>query len=281
MIVIGERINASRKTPREAILAHDRATIVGEIRKQDDAGAKYIDLNAGTGEGDASEEIQNLCWLIDVALETTERKLVLDAAAPEILAAAAEHLAGRRPCMLNSIKAEDAIMDRGFAVAAEHDAPLIALAMDEHGIPREPAKRVDICKRITEAAGKHGIPAKRLFFDPLVLPIAADVRQGMVTLETLERIKAVLPEAKTTMGVSNFSHGLKKRAEINRAFLTAALTHGLDSALCDPTRPSIRKGLLLGQLISGRDRHCRRYGQAVREGLFDPSDAKPKEGQTS
>jgi 5-methyltetrahydrofolate corrinoid/iron sulfur protein methyltransferase len=269
MIVIGERVNATRKAVREAIHAHDATAIAEEIRKQDAEGAHYIDLNAGTGSGDIEREAADLCWLVDVALETTEKKFSIDTACPAALEKAVAHLDGRRKWMLNSVKLSDEILDAALPLAAEGDTPVVALAMDTEGIPAESERRIAISREIAERAAKHGIGTERLFFDPLVFPVSADITQGRVTLDTLRGIKSALPKARTTMGATNFSHGLAKRAEINRAFLIACIANGLDSAICDPTRPSIKRALLLGQLIMGHDRHCRRYSRAVRQGVFD------------
>lgn len=276
IVVIGERVNATRSTVREAIGARDTETIRAEIARQDKAGAHYIDLNAGTGEGDREQEKVDLRWLIDVALDCTAKKFALDSADPGVLADAAEHLADRRPWMLNSVKYSDERLAAGLKLAGDHNVPIIALVMDEEGIPHESARRIEVAKLIADEAEKANVPMKHLFFDPLVFPVSADISQGMVTLDTLAGIKAAVPGAKTTMGLSNFSHGLQKRAEINRAFLVAAITHGLDSAICDPSRKSVRKGLVLGQLIAGQDKHCRRFGRSVREGLFDTKSSKPK-----
>jgi 5-methyltetrahydrofolate--homocysteine methyltransferase len=165
-------------------------------------------------------------------------------------------------------------MEAGLALAASHDVPVIALAMDEEGIPDQAPRRIEICKRIAKAAEAANVSAEKLFFDPLVLPVAADITQGMVTLRSLSGIKQAVPGCNTTMGLSNFSHGLKKRRAINAAFLISAITHGLDSAICDPTLPDINRALLLGNLINGRDRHCRRFARAVRKGVFEDTLSK-------
>ena len=96
MIIIGERINASRKPIREAIRSRDSDRIRQEIQAQDQAGAAYIDLNAGTGEGDVEKELDDMKWLIEVALTSTEKNLAIDSADPLILKGAAEFIAGRR-----------------------------------------------------------------------------------------------------------------------------------------------------------------------------------------
>ena len=270
MIIIGERVNATRKRIREAIEQKDAAVIRDEIVSQEAAGAHYIDLNAGTGSGDIQQEKDDLCWLIDVALECTEKALVLDAAGPEILQHAAGHLAGRRPWMLNSINGELTGSSKEIIdLASQHQVPLIALAMDKEGIPPQVDKRLAICESILNEAVKRGLPEEFLFFDPLVIPISTDTGQAMVTLRTIQRINELFPAAGTTLGLSNISHGLKKRFLVNGAFLTAAACFGLSSVICDPTQKGIRQSLIMGELLAGKDKYCRKFSRAIRQGLFE------------
>jgi len=269
VIIIGEKVNASRKVIRQAIADRDQKIIERAILAQDAAGAHYIDLNAGTGTGDADQEAADLEWLVDVALSCTEKKLALDAADPRVLQRAAAHLAGRRPWLLNSISGEGAKLDALVPLAAEHEVPVIALAMDDSGIPSDVDGRIAACDRILEAAAAAGIAAERIYLDPLSMPISADISHGQVTLETLRRISERAREAKTTVGLSNVSFGLPCRSLINATFLVAALSHGLDSAICDPTDPEVRRAITLGELVAGRDRHCRRYTREVRKGSLE------------
>ena len=273
MLMIGERINATRSSIRNAIMGRDTERIRGEIARQDEAGAHYIDLNAGTGKGERDQETRDLCWLIDIALEHTQKPIALDSACPAVISAAAEHLAGRRPWLLNSIKCEKEVMEHGLSLASKYKVPLIALVMDEQGIPPGSERRLEVAQTIRDAAAKAGVDEDQLFFDPLAMPIAADITQSKITLETLRRIKERFPKAKTTLGLSNVSHGLTKRSDVNGAFLIAALAYGLDSAICDPSIRSVKRAVVLGELVTGSDRHCRRFARSVRTGLFDTPPA--------
>lgn len=265
MIVIGEKINGTRKSIARAIQARDSGAIKRRIKDQDDAGADFIDLNVGTGAGGADIEIGDMCWLIDVALEATEKKLSIDSANPLVIRKAAEFLDDRRPWLINSVKDEKHILEEVLPVAANHGVPVIALAMDAERIPADAEGRIQACRAIGEEARKAGIEMEKLFFDPLVMPLSSNYRHGKIALETLRMLKGEFPQAKTTMGLSNISFGLPRRSEINQAFLIAAISHGLDSAICDPTIESIRRGILLGRLIAGKDRHCRRYTRTLRK----------------
>lgn len=266
MIIIGERVNATRRSIREAIGAKDAELVATEIRNQDQAGAQYIDLNAGTGTGDREQETADLNWLIDIALQTTEKDLSLDSSYPAVLESGFQHLASRRPAVLNSVNGESDRLIPLLELAAARECPVIALAMDDKGIPETAEQRLAVCETIMSAANKLGIPEERLLFDPLVLPLCSDISQAQITFATLREIKARFPAAKTTLGLSNVSHGLPQRGMINQAFLLSALVSGLDSAICDPTNPRMQWAITLGELLAGKDKHCRRYARRVRKG---------------
>lgn len=273
MIIIGERVNATRKSIRTAIEQKDTGMIENEIRMQDETGAHYIDLNAGTGSGDLQQEKDDLCWLIDIALECTEKSLVLDAASPEVLKNAAAHLDDRRPWMLNSINGELSSQSiEIIELASRYQVPLIALAMDKDGIPPESERRIAICDAILNETGKRGLPEKLVYFDPLVIPISTDSNQAMVTFQTIYKINEMFPDASTTVGLTNISHGLKKRHLVNKDFLTTAICFGLSSAICDPTQKSIRQAIAMGNMLAGKDKFCRKFSRAIRLGLFDEEE---------
>ena len=120
MIIIGERVNATRKDIGEAIRSRNYEIIEEEIRKQDLAGAHYIDLNASTGTGDIDQEIDDLKWLIDVALESTEKGFALDTADLAAMKEGAEYLGGRRSWIMNSIKGTKDTMEKLFPVVIDH-----------------------------------------------------------------------------------------------------------------------------------------------------------------
>jgi 5-methyltetrahydrofolate--homocysteine methyltransferase len=266
MIIIGERVNATRRSIKEAIREHDENRIIEEIQKQDKAGSHYIDLNAGTGSGDPKQETADLNWLIDIALRTTEKKLSLDSSDPNVLQETMRYLDNRRPSLLNSVNGEvDRLMPL-LELVGEYGCSVIALAMDDSGIPPQPADRLAVCERILTAANKAGVKEEQIFFDPLVLPMCSDVAQPQITYETLREIKKQFPKAKTTLGLSNVSHGLPQRRTVNQAFLLGALSNGLDSAICDPTIKEIRWGMTMGTLLAGKDRHCRGYSRRIRKG---------------
>lgn len=268
MIIIGEKVNATRKRVKHALEQRDQEWLRDLVTVQTEAGARYIDLNVGTGSGSAAEEIEAMRWLIDLALDATDKPLCIDSADPKVLEAAAAHLAGKRDWMLNSIKGEQQALDEILPLVAEHGVPFVALAMDEDGIARDVETRLQVCHKIFAAAEARGIEGGKIFFDPLVMPVVTDISQGRVTCECLRAIDQQLPDCKTVLGLSNVSHGLPARKQLNQGFLISALMFGLDAAILDPTDSAIRAGVAIGEALAGKDRNCRRYARAYRQGLL-------------
>jgi 5-methyltetrahydrofolate--homocysteine methyltransferase len=136
--------------------------------------------------------------------------------------------------------------------------------MDETGIPSTADGRIKACNKIAEACEKKGVPMDKVFFDPLVLPVSADITQGLVTLETIVRIKSEFPGSKTIMGLSNISFGLPARPRLNRAFLHMAAYAGLDAIIADPLDEELMAATKTAKVLLGKDRHCRGYTKAFR-----------------
>jgi 5-methyltetrahydrofolate--homocysteine methyltransferase len=264
MILIGEKINASLALAKRIISERDHAALLDLASRQAAAGADYLDVNVGTGQGSAADEAASMRWAVEAIQETLDTPLCIDSADPTVLE---EGLAARqgRPSLINSTKSEDKALEVIVPLAAKFEAPLVGLAMDEAGIPKTAEDRLTAARRIVEACEKHGVPPENLFLDPLVLPVSTDVKQGLVTLETLARVKAEFPGVRTTMGLSNVSFGLPGRARVNAAFMHMAIFAGLDGAIVDPLDEAMMGAVRTAEMLVGRDRHCRRYTRFFRK----------------
>jgi 5-methyltetrahydrofolate--homocysteine methyltransferase len=265
---VGERVNATGKKVKTAIEEKDAEFLAGLIQAQDEAGADYIDLNVGTGTGSNEKEISDVRWLVDLALEATEKNLCIDSADPAVIRAAVGHLRGRRGWMLNSINGKKISLETILPLIEKYRPPFVALAMDDNGIAKDARGRLDVCERIFVEVRRRIIDPGLVFFDPLVMPLATDVTQAQVTCECIRQIKERFPGSKTIVGLSNISHGLPGRELVNRGFLIAAMMNGLDAAILDPTSSQMQEALAVGAALSGRDRHCRRYARVYRRGLL-------------
>ena len=144
------------------------------------------------------------------------------------------------------------------------DFPVIALAMNEAGIAADSNTRLKACEKVIMGAETYKVPVENIFFDPLVMPVSTDIRQGVTTLETLKGIKEEFPQAKTVLAVSNVSFGLQKRTLINQALIHMSQFLSVDALLVNPLNEGLMLTIKAGETVMGRDRHCRKYSRAVR-----------------
>jgi cobalamin-dependent methionine synthase I len=262
MLIVAERINASRKAIRAALEKHDAAAIANEVRAQADAGAHYIDLNGGTFPG---REAELLCWLVDTAQGATERPLCLDSPDPDALAAALARVKGARP-MINSINLEPARFARVLPLAREHRAKLIALAQGE-GVPAaSAAEKLDLASRLVDQLVGAGMELDDIYVDPLVFPVGTDSASGLATVSAMREIMTRFPGVHTICGLTNVSHGLPARKLVNRAFLAGAIANGMDAAIIDPTDAQLMAALLAAEAVFGRDEYCVNLIEAFQAG---------------
>ncbi|GAB6062765.1 dihydropteroate synthase [Deferrisoma palaeochoriense] len=265
MLLIGEKINGTRPAVREAVLTRNEATVRRLARAQWDAGADALDLNAGT---EPDREPDDLAWLVENVRREGEGLLCLDSANPKALEAGLAAAGGT--ALINSISGEESRLDTVLPLAAARNCPVIALALDDRGIPQGVEGRLAAVRRVLRRTRAAGLAPDRVYVDPLVLTVATDHRSAAVALETMRRVREEFPEVHLTVGLSNVSYGLPLRSLVNRAFLTLALAAGLDSAILDPTDRGLMGALYAARLVLGHDRNCLDYTRAFRAGrLWD------------
>lgn len=263
MITIAEKINATLPSAKEIIIKRDEEGLLSLAKSQAEAGANYIDINVGTGQGTQTDELESMAWAVTTIQSAIETPLCIDSADPKVLEAGLK-ARGERPALINSTKATDTYLSSVVPLAKEYDKSLVGLAMDKEGIPKTVEKRVEACMKIADYCSRSGIDTDKLFFDPLVLPVATDTNQGRITLETVASIKNSLPEAKTVMAVSNVSFGLPQRKTFNTAFLHMAIMAGLDAAIFNVLDRGLIGAAKTAEAVLGKDRHCRKYSRFMR-----------------
>lgn len=262
MLIIAERINASRKAIRAALEKQDAAAIVNEVRSQAQAGAHYIDLNGGTFPG---REAELLCWLVDTAQGATELPLCLDSPDPDALAAALPRIKGERP-MINSINLEPERFNRILPLAREYQAKLIALVQGE-GVPAAgAAEKVELASRLVDQLVRGGMVLEDIYVDPLVFPVGTDSNSALATVTAMREIMARFPGVHTICGLTNVSHGLPARKLVNRTFLAGAIANGMDAAIIDPTDAQLMAALFAAEAVYGRDEYCVNLIEAFQAG---------------
>ena len=264
MVIIAERINASRKHIAQAIATRNAGFIQSEAKAQAQAGAHYIDVNAGTFLG---EEAKHLAWVIETVQEVTDLPLCIDSPDPAVIKAVLP-LVRSKP-IINSITLEPGRLNGILPLAAEHSTKLIALCQAEEEIAETTEAKVRMAGQLVEKVSAAGVPLEDLFIDPLVYPLATNPQSAVATLDAIEQIMAQFPGVHTTCGLTNVSHGLPNRKLVNRTFLVAAITKGLDSAILDPTDKQLYGALKAAQVVMGKDDFCMEYITAFREGRLE------------
>jgi cobalamin-dependent methionine synthase I len=264
MKIIGEKINGTRKQVKEAVLGRDTAFIQKLAADQAAAGATWIDVNAGTP---SDREADDLVWLVDTVQAAVDKPLCLDSANPAALTAALPQV--KQAPLINSISGEQSRLVGVLPLAARAGGGVIALAMDDKGIPTDAEGRLAIIQRLVGETRQAGISDGQVYVDPLVMTIGASGNAGRIALATVRAVKAAFPDVHFTSGLSNVSFGLPRRTLINQAFLTLMLEAGLDSAILDPLDRELRKAMLAAEAVLGLDHHCLRYTRAFRAGLLE------------
>lgn len=265
MIIIGERINSSRKPIYEAVHSRDASTLQMEARMQVEAGAHYIDCNvAAVG---VEEEPSTLAWAVKAIQEAVDAPICIDSPNPIAIAEALKVHRGR--ALINSITAERMKLSMLLPIVVEHNSRVICLCMDDAGMPRGVEDRLEIAARLMDELTRAGVDEDDIFIDPLMLPISVDDGVGQVILKTIAQLRERFPKSHIVIGLTNISHGMPKRKWLNRAFIVMAMAMGLDAVICDPTDKGMMALVTASRALLGQDEFCMNYISAARSGMLD------------
>ena len=272
MLIVGERINTSRKVKNERVIEgwvvnRDEAAIQKLAKSQQDAGSDYIDINAGTltsGEPEALE------WLTKVVQEAVTVPICFDTPNPEALAAAlAAYDRTKGQPFINSITAEGARYATILPFVLEHKSKVIALAMDDTGIQPDAMQRLEVARKLVGDLAAAGVPLEDVYVDPLTFPIGSGGDVALAMMSVLESIKAEFPGVKTIAGLSNVSHGMPARKFLNSAMTVLCLGKGLDGGIIDPNDKVLMALIAATEALLGHDEYCAGYIKLHRKGFFE------------
>lgn len=228
-VLIGERLNPTGKpVMKQALRGRDLDYVKQEATRQIDAGADILDVNVGLPDLDEAAMLKIVTESVQTVVAAP---LQLDTANPAALEEALRAYIGKP--IINSVSGKQSVMDQVFPLARKYGAALVALCLDENGIPETADGRIEIAKRILDTAVRHGVDRRDLLFDALTMAAAADPKAPSVTLNTVRRLHDEL-KVKTILGVSNVSFGLPGRSMITASFLAMALNRGLSAAIINP-----------------------------------------------
>lgn len=265
MIIIGEKINSTLKAIRPAMENYDTATIQELAKKQYDAGASYIDVNAGMFLDD---EPERLVWLINTIQEVSDAPLAIDSPNPKAIEAGLKANKNPKP-IINSITDETLRFNAVMPLAVQYNTGIVALCMDDEGMPETIDQRVAIAERLIEKLTKEGLSLNDIYIDPMIRPIGTGSQNGIVAIETIRKVKTEFPEVHITCGLSNISFGIPARKLMNQAFLVAAMAAGMDGAILDPLDKKLMSFIYATEALLGIDDYCMNYLTKFREGEIE------------
>jgi 5-methyltetrahydrofolate--homocysteine methyltransferase len=260
MIIIGERLNSSRKPVLEALEKKDEKYLQKEALRQEQAGACFIDLNAAAL---LDKEVEALKWIIPLLQEKLSVPLSLDTPSPKAMEEGLKAHRGR--ALLNSLSGEKKKIKNLLPLIKEYKPSVIILCLDEKGLPKSPEYVLSIASRMVDLLLKEGQDIDDIFIDPLVYPASIEPEAALFFLESLRRIKEQIPGVKTIAGLSNISFGLPQRRLVNRIFLSIALLNGLDAAILDPLDTKLLRAISAAEALLSQEPSLQDYGRETRK----------------
>lgn len=253
-ILIGERINPTGKSRlKQALRERDLDYILKEGVTQQQCGAHILDVNVGLPELNEAEMMQ---LILPELQSVTDLPLQIDTSDPAAMEAALRIYNGRP--LLNSVNGKEESMRAVFPLLKKYGGCVIALTLDENGIPATAKERFAIARRIVDTAAEYGIPKEDIIFDTLAMTISADQTSAQTTLRALRLVREELG-CYTSLGVSNISFGLPQREIVNSNFFTMALQCGLNAAIVNPNSPAMMNAHHAYCALAGLDENCQEY----------------------
>lgn len=252
-VLIGERINPTgKKKFKEALRNNDIAYIIHQGLEQEKAGAQVLDVNVGLPEID---EKQMMLSVMTELQSVTNLPLQIDTTEPKVMEAALRRYNGKP--MVNSVNGKQQVMNEIFPLVQKYGGLVVALTLDEDGIPESSKKRIEIAQKIYAEAEKYGISKKDIIIDPLAMAVSSDSKAAIATLETVKEIHKM--GGLTSLGISNVSFGLPNREFVTSSFFTMAMTNGLSAAIMNPLQTEMIKAYKCFCLLNGKDENCTNY----------------------
>lgn len=255
MFVIGERINGMFKEVKKAIEERNKEVIQGLAMKQLKAGADALDVNVGPTKGKA---VDNMLWLIEAIQEVTDAPICVDTPKFDVMAEAVR--ACSNPTIMNSSKAGAEDLDRAVPLAVETGSQLVALTLDESGVPRDVDGRVLMGANIVGKAMEYGLDLTDLYIDPVILPVNVAPKQPGAVLGAITQLKLISdPAPNFVIGLSNVSQSCKLRSLLNRAFLAMAIGAGLNAAIMDALDKELMEAAISAEVLLEKQLYCDDY----------------------
>lgn len=264
MILIGEKINGAIPSMADAIERRDAEWVIDLVKKQEAAGADYLDVCAGTAP---EQEYEALCWLIDTVQSVATKPICIDSPDPHMLVKVFPKL--EKPGLINSISMEGDKCEVLLPLLKENpEWGVVALCCDPSGIAEKAEDKTKLAFQLIEKAAEYGISPERIHVDPLVLALSAVNSSALEFFQAIRSIKEKYPTVNITAALSNISYGMPVRKVVNCSFLALSMEAGLDSVIADPLNKDVIGTMYATDALLNRDKFCRKYNKAYRKGVI-------------
>lgn len=253
--VIGERINPTgKKVLKERLREQDFGYIIGEAVSQTENGADILDVNTGLPEID---EVKTLTRAVREIQAVTSVPLQIDSSDPKAIESAVRVYNGKP--IINSVNGKSESLETILPIAKKYGASVVALLLDENGIPKTAEERLEVARKIVKRANDFGIANEDILIDCLVLTASAQQDIVIETIKAIKLVKSEIKGVKTVLGVSNVSFGLPRREILNSVFLAAASGAGLDTAIINPLSEEMMKAVYAFRVLNNQDKDAAVY----------------------
>ncbi len=261
ILLIGEKLNSSRAEAKRILEQRDEDALITLVREQIEGGAGYVDINAAML---LKAEREALRWGAFLARDRSGARVMLDSPDADLLLSLAAELG--ETCIVNSLSCDADLLDAALPVLAPSGAGIVVMLKDRAGVPSSIDDKMALAAKAAAAGRMAGIAPRRLFIDPVVMPLATTPAGPRATLDVLGELARRYPEHPRIVGLSNVSFGLPERAIVNRAFGAMCVSSGASALICDTTDRELVRMLEAADALAGRDAGCRRYLSSYRAG---------------
>ncbi|MGQ9618516.1 MAG: dihydropteroate synthase [Candidatus Aminicenantia bacterium] len=260
MIIIGEKLNSSRKEVHQALLRRDGEFFIKVAKLQKEKGANFIDLNTASM---IENESDLMIWTIELIQKEEDIAISIDSPNIDVLEKAINYHKGK--AILNSITVDERKLERLVPVIKEKEPYVVVMLMDNKA-PSTPEECLQKLEKFLEFIEKFGLKNDNFFFDALLRPIGVDWKNGILFINSIRLIKEKYPNLKLICGLSNVSFGLPSRKLINRTFLPLILQFNIDGIILDVLDEKLMSSLIVSNALLGRENGISQLLKAKREG---------------
>lgn len=252
--IIGERINPTgKKMLKSALRENNLDYVIREAIVQQETGSHILDINVGLPDID---ELEMMKKIVTEVQSVVSLPLQIDSSSPEVIEAAVRIYNGKP--LINSVNGKKESMEAIFPIVKKYGALVVALTLNEEGIPTTAKKRLEIASNIIETAKLYGIPEENILVDPLVLTASAEQKNVIETLKAIPMIKDKY-NVKIVLGTSNVSFGLPNRKLLNTTYLAMALGFGLNAPITDSTNEALMDVIRAYKVLANQDKDSKNY----------------------